>query len=157
MLSRAVSVSIVAAQRKRHLVKLKFFALSLLSCAAAATPAAAQMYPNDEVIVNPSATGSQVLLYPGGQYGRVSRPLLQPGEADPNAPIHLHMPYPHKIVHHVAKAKPKTDVAATKPAAQPEQTADQSSSQDMLSFGPVPGESAASLVTPSRIARSPAR
>jgi len=163
MLSRAVSVSIVAAQRKRHLVKLKFFALSLLSCAAAATPAAAQMYPNDEVIVNPSATGSQVLLYPGGQYGRVSRPLLQPGEADPNAPIHLHMPVHHAVrqVAHVARTKPKTEEAAAAPEqlrpvqipAPPKARRHQEPPQQgAMAFSELPSESASSLVAPVKSA-----
>ena len=80
-------------------------------------PAAAQTYGTDEVTVNPQAVnGSQILLYPGGRYGRVVHPLLQPGQPDPNAPIHLHMPYPHKVVQRVAKAKPKTQTATAAPA-----------------------------------------
>jgi len=163
MLSRAVSVSIVAAQRKRHLVKLTYFALPVLCCAAAITPAAAQTYPNDDVIVNPSATGSQVLLYPGGQYGRVSRPLLQPGEADPNAPIHLHMPVHHAVrpVAHVARTKPKTEEAAvapeqlrpvqipTPPKARRHQEPPQ---QGAMAFSELPSESASSLVAPVKSA-----
>ena len=82
----------------------------------AAGPAAAQIQP--DVTVNPNATGTKVLLYPGGKYGRVQRPLLQPGEADPNAPIVLHMPAKRKI-HRIAKAKPKpqAEVAQAAPAA----------------------------------------
>ncbi len=66
----------------------------------ASSPAAAQMYTGDDVTVNPSAAGTQVLLYPGGQYRRVIPPLLQPGEI--NGPIHLHMPAHHHFarIHH---------------------------------------------------------
>jgi outer membrane protein OmpA-like peptidoglycan-associated protein len=90
-----------------------------------AVPASAQqeMYPGEDVIVNP-VPGSGVLLYPGGKYGRVVRPLLQPGAPFPGtneAPIHLHMPYKH-VAHRVKKAPaaPPTAVAtATPPAATP--------------------------------------
>ena len=56
-----------------------------------AVPASAQqeMYPGEDVIVNP-IPGSGVLLYPGGKYGRVQRQLLQPGAPYPGtneAPI----------------------------------------------------------------------
>jgi len=129
------------------LVKSTIFASALLAGAALALPAAAQTYGTDEVTVNPQATtGSQLLLYPGGKYGRLVHPLLQPGQADPNAPLHLHMPIPHREVRHVAKAapaKPKTQTAAATPPAQQQQS---EPPQDMLSFGPVPGESAASMV-----------
>lgn len=135
-------------------MKLRYPGCALLALFAFGTTASAQIYDNSEVVVSPSSGGgSRVLLYPDNRHTRIQRALLQPGEPDPSAPIHLHMPYPHKAVHHVAKAKPKTDVAATKPAAQPQQTADQSAPQDMLSFGPVPGESAASLVTPTQPAK----
>ena len=159
MLSRAISASIVAAQRKRHFVNLKYFALTLLCCAAAVTPAAAQMYPGDEVTVNPSASGSQILLYPGGKYGRVTGQLLQPGEADPNAPIHLHMPVHHAARHvaHVARPKPKTEVA-TVPAEQPRPVkvrrapASAPQQQDAMAFSDIPSESASSLVAPTKSA-----
>ncbi len=162
MLSRAVSASIVGAQRKRHFVKLKHFALPLLCCAAAAMPAAAQLYPDEDVTVNPSATGSQILLYPGGKYGRVTHPLLQPGEADPNAPIQLHMPV-HHAVRHVARmthAKPKTEEAAVateqpRPVQVRRQPAPQQ--KDAMSFSDLPSESASSLVAPvkSAVAKKP--
>lgn len=131
------------------MVKSTIFASALLAGAALSAPAAAQIYDNGEVIVNPQAvTGSQqLLLYPGGKYGRLVHPLLQPGQPDPNAPIHLHMPYPHRAVHHVAKAtpaKPKKQTATAAPPAPQQQSAPQ---QDMMSFGAIPGESAASMVT----------
>ena len=116
------------------------FALTL----AGLSPAAAQLYPGQDVTVNPSATGSQVLLYPGGKYGRVVRPLLQPGEPDPYAPIHLHMPSRH-AARHVARqlaakppAKPKVETASVQaPPPPPQQTVPLSS---------IPSESAARLV-----------
>jgi outer membrane protein OmpA-like peptidoglycan-associated protein len=49
----------------------------------------------DEVTVNPlpTSSGSTTLLYPGGQYMRVVRPLLQPGQnSKDSGPILLHMP-----------------------------------------------------------------
>jgi outer membrane protein OmpA-like peptidoglycan-associated protein len=133
------------------LVKSFIFASALLAGVALGLPAAAQTYGNDEVTVNPQAVnGGQVLLYPGGKYGRVVHPLLQPGQADPNAPIHLHMPYPHKrVVHRVAAAKPKTQTATATPPAAPAQQQSSQPPQDMLSYGPIPGESAAGLVAPS--------
>ncbi len=132
------------------MVKSTIFASALLAGATLGLPAAAQTYDNGDVIVNPQATGgSQLLLYPGGKYGRLVHPLLQPGQVDPNAPIHLHMPYPHRAVHRVAKAaapKPKTQTATATPPAPQQQSAPQ---QDMLSFGPIPGESAAGMVATS--------
>ncbi|HVU22373.1 MAG TPA: OmpA family protein [Rhizomicrobium sp.] len=131
-------------------MRLRYSGGALLALLALGTAARAQIYDNSEVVVNPAyGGGSRVLLYPDNKHVRVQRQLLQPGQVDPNAPIHLHMPYPHKAFRHVAKAKPKTTVAASKAPPQPQQTADQSAPQDMLSFGPVPGESAASLVTPT--------
>ena len=49
----------------------------LLGSAAFCAGAEAQveMYPGQDVTVNPSATGTHVLLYPGGQYMRVVPPL----------------------------------------------------------------------------------
>ncbi len=102
-------------------------AASLLASAAclAALPVAAQQEPypstSDDVIVNP-IPGSGVLLYPGGKFGRVTHPLLQPGAPYPgNAepPIHLHMPYKHVVAHRVKKtpAAPPTAVANVAPPA----------------------------------------
>ncbi|MGA7711284.1 MAG: hypothetical protein WCA81_05240 [Rhizomicrobium sp.] len=85
------------------------FALTALAVLCAASPAGAQMYPGEDVTVNPSAAGTQVLLYPGGKYGRVTRPLLMPGEEN-NAPIHLHMPS-HRQARHGRTA----NVAAAEP------------------------------------------
>src|SRR5215469_13796380 len=96
------------------------FAASLLLTAGCvvSAPAFAQQdvySTNEDVIVNPVA-GSGVLLYPGGKYGRVVHPLLQPGEPYPGtslAPIHLHMPFRH-VAHRVKKApaQPQTAVAS---------------------------------------------
>jgi outer membrane protein OmpA-like peptidoglycan-associated protein len=66
---------------------------ALTALLAFAVPAACQTYPQD-VTVNPSAAGAPVLLYPGGQYGRVVHPLLQPGQD--TGPIQLHMPVKRK-------------------------------------------------------------
>jgi outer membrane protein OmpA-like peptidoglycan-associated protein len=84
-----------------------------LGCAlfGLAAPASAQqeMYPGQNVVVNPRASGTQVLLYPDGSHTRVVPQLLQPGQ-NPNQVIHLHMPVKHRVVHRVRK--PVTEVAA---------------------------------------------
>jgi outer membrane protein OmpA-like peptidoglycan-associated protein len=129
-----------------RIVRLNSFALAAGLTLAAAVPAAAQIQP--DVTVNPNASGTQVLLYPGGKYGRVMRPLLQPGERDPNAPIFLHMPRKH--VRHVAQAKPKPKVAATAPSKEP-------ATQDTVSVSALPKESAASLLMDEPIKQAPAK
>jgi outer membrane protein OmpA-like peptidoglycan-associated protein len=126
-----------------RIVRLNSFALAAGLTLAAATPAAAQIQP--DVTVNPNASGTQVLLYPGGKYGRVVRPLLQPGERDPDAPIVLHMPRKH--VRHVAQAKPKPKVE-TAAAPPPPNT---------VSVSALPKESAASLLMDEPIKQAPAR
>jgi len=99
-----------------------FRVLSLtLAAGLCAVPAAAQMYPGQGVSVNPRAAGTQILLYPGGQYVRLVPPLMQPGTpATGLEPIHLHMPLPHRIarVHHTAH------VAADSTPVQPPPVAD---------------------------------
>ncbi|MGA7675074.1 MAG: OmpA family protein [Rhizomicrobium sp.] len=84
---------------------------------AASSPAAAQMYPGDDVTVNPSAAGTQVLLYPGGKYLRVVPALRQPGET--GGPIHLHMPARHRVarVHHrrAVAAAPQAEAPVAAP------------------------------------------
>lgn len=130
-------------------MRLRFFALALLATLAAGAPAQAQMYPGEDVTVNPSASGSRVLLYPGGQYGRVVHPLLQPGEPDPNAPVHLHMPVKHRAVHRVAKANPKVETATAQPRTQ------RSAPQETMPFSALPSESAATLVAPEPMRSAP--
>src|SRR5215469_2325278 len=77
------------------------FAIALGACVLliAAAPAGAQVYPGEDVTVNPGAIGNGYLLYPGGKYGRHVGTLLMPGERR-NGVIHLHMPVKHR---HVAK------------------------------------------------------
>ena len=63
-----------------------------------------------EVRVYPvSATGRDVLLYPGGQFMRVVPTLRQPGET--GAPIHLHMPTHRTRVASAAPAPPREEAA----------------------------------------------
>jgi outer membrane protein OmpA-like peptidoglycan-associated protein len=95
-------------------------ALAALILVGSAGPGMAQIQP--DVTVNPNATGTKVLLYPGGKFGRVQRRLLQPGEADPAAPVVLHMPHKHKVhlaaaaqARTTAKARPKVRVAVAPP------------------------------------------
>ena len=132
-----------------RIVRLNSFALAAGLTLAAAGPAVAQIQP--DVTVNPNASGTQVLLYPGGKYGRVVRPLLQPGERDPNAPIMLHMPRKH-AVRHVAQAKPKPKVE-TAAAAPPKEPA----AQDTVPASALPKESAASLLMDEPVKPAPAR
>lgn len=131
-----------------RIVRLNSFALAAGLTLAAAAPAAAQIQP--DVTVNPNASGTQVLLYPGGKYGRVVRPLLQPGERDPNAPIVLHMPRKH--VRHIAQAKPKPKVETTA-AAPPKEAAPQAT----VSVSSLPKESAASLLMDEPVKQAPAK
>jgi outer membrane protein OmpA-like peptidoglycan-associated protein len=72
-----------------------------------------------EVTVNPiGGGGNGMLLYPGGQYMRVTHPALQPGEtARDMGAIKLHMPTKHATV--ARKAAPKTVARAEAPAAPP--------------------------------------
>jgi outer membrane protein OmpA-like peptidoglycan-associated protein len=70
--------------------------------AFAGGPAAAQMYPGQDVTVNPYAVPrSPLVLYPGGVYTQ---------GAAPGGTIHLHMPVHHR---HIAKAVPKDTTVAT--------------------------------------------
>ena len=85
-----------------------------LLCAA---PAIGQVYPGQEVTVNPSALGRGYLLYPGGKYGRYVPHLLQPGER-PGQVVHLHMPGKHPRV--ARRAKPAAEVASTAPLTVPD-------------------------------------
>lgn len=67
--------------------------LAGLAAAALTGPAAAQSYSGQEFSVNPPPAGGTVLLYPGGQYMRVVRPLLQPGERRSDlGSVQLHLP-----------------------------------------------------------------
>jgi outer membrane protein OmpA-like peptidoglycan-associated protein len=124
-----------------------------LACALCATfvlfgtaPAFAQVYPGEEVTVNPGAFGhGGYLLYPGGKYGRYVGHLLVPGER-PGLPIRLHMPVPH-VVRHVAR-HPTTNVASapvvTAPPAAPPPMPDT-----------MPEDSAGRLVSPEAAAAPP--
>jgi len=77
-------------------IKAGFLAgASLCMALAVAQPAAAQVAANNrELQVNPQAVGGgTALLYPGGQYMRSIRPLLQPGETiRDRGPVALRMP-----------------------------------------------------------------
>jgi outer membrane protein OmpA-like peptidoglycan-associated protein len=99
-----------------------------VACALLAGPAFAQMYPGDNVSVNPNA-GTRVLLYPDGKHVRVVPPLLSPG-AVTLKPIHLHMPTahrrtavrhkaPHSAVAAAPAPPPVAEAAAPPPAAPP--------------------------------------
>ena len=77
---------------------------TLLATAAllafAGSPATAQMYPGQDVTVNPYAVpASPLVLYPGGVYARGMAGV-------PGGTIHLHMPVHRR---HVAKAAPKDE------------------------------------------------
>ena len=91
----------------------------LLAAALFAGAASAQQFqPGQDVIVNPAAVGNNgILLYPGGQYMRVVRPLRQPG--DNSQVIHLHMPTHHTVRTVSRKPKPVADLAESAPAETP--------------------------------------
>ena len=127
---------------------VKPFSLATVLMLAAAAPAAAQIRP--DVTANPNASGTRVLLYPGGQYGRVMRPLLEPGERDPNAPIVLHMPRKHPKRTVQAKPKPDVAIASAAPppakAPKPPKTQKPAPSEETVPISALPDESAAKLV-----------
>lgn len=84
-------------------------ALAVL-CLAGSVPAWA-VDSGLEVRVYPiSATGRDVLLYPGGQFMRVVPTLRQPGET--GAPIRLHMPTRRTRVASAAPAAPRAEAPA---------------------------------------------
>jgi outer membrane protein OmpA-like peptidoglycan-associated protein len=100
---------------------------ALAALIAYAAPAEAQMYPGEDVTVSPAGAGMQVLLYPGGQYGRLVHPLLQPGQQ--SGPIHLRMPLAkrHAAVEPVARQEPPKAhhkaAASAAPVQQPQREA----------------------------------
>ena len=72
--------------------------------AFAGSPATAQMYPGQDVTVNPYAVpASPLVLYPGGVY-------TQGTAGVPGGTIHLHMPVHHR---HIAKVVPRDTTVAT--------------------------------------------
>jgi outer membrane protein OmpA-like peptidoglycan-associated protein len=81
---------------KTGLLKMRQLKLALLASAWLAWPGIALGQVVDrgtDVTVNPIVGGGGVLLYPGGQYMRVTHPLLQPGESPKQTgTIQLHMP-----------------------------------------------------------------
>ena len=83
-------------------------------------PLQAQSTSDGTVVVNPGASGTQVLLYPGGKYERIVPVLRMPGES--NGPIHLHMPGHHHLVraeHAPAKVAAAPAAAETTPIETP--------------------------------------
>jgi outer membrane protein OmpA-like peptidoglycan-associated protein len=111
------------------MIRTKTLFLPAILWLAAAVAAGAQTIDNgSEVRVNPVAGGSNVLLYPGGQYMRVVPQLREPGEG--GGPIRLHMPVKHRpraagatvaaapAAPVAPRPKPAPKVAAAKPAPQ---------------------------------------
>jgi outer membrane protein OmpA-like peptidoglycan-associated protein len=117
-------------------------------------PALAQVYPGEEVTVNPNAIGNGYLLYPGGKYGRFVGHLLQPGER--RGTIHLHLPVKHKVVaRHVPKKTAPAAAMATEtaPVTSPDQFA---SAPDMGGPAPVPPKRVAHRTSPKPAAMASA-
>src|ERR1700761_177558 len=98
------------------------FLAGLLAAGSASAPAWAEVQTGNEITVNPvTGGGTGVLLYPGGQYMRVIKPLLQPG--DKSGPVQLHMPGQRPArgraaapVRTAVAAPPRETVAAPPPA-----------------------------------------
>jgi len=84
----------------------------MASLLAASSGAAFAVSNGSEISVNPIPAGGGVLLYPGGQYMRVMRPLLTPGAKD-SGTVQLHMPTHHARV----AVSDETAAVAPKPAA----------------------------------------
>ena len=117
------------------------FALGATFFLLCTVPAASQVYPGEEVTVNPAAIGRGYLLYPGGKYGRHVGQLLQPGER--SGTIHLHMPVRHP--HVVRRARPATPRVAA--------TGDLPTSPDQFASAPDSNGPAPAPVPPRRVAR----
>jgi outer membrane protein OmpA-like peptidoglycan-associated protein len=134
-----------------------------LLCAA---PAVGQVYPGQEVTVNPSALGRGYLLYPGGKYGRLVPHLLQPGEKPAQA-VRLHMPDKHPKVARRAKPAATREVASTAPLTVPDNAAPPPKPRKHTAPAPaappaatadinsMPEDSAGRLVSPSFVAAPP--
>ena len=97
--------------RSIRLLMMSALAVPLLGGAVAAQ---VQMYPGQDVAVNPAGIkGGQVLLYPGGTMARVVPALREPGGKD--GVIHLHMPRKHRAVQHTAAAPSQSESLASAP------------------------------------------
>ncbi len=110
--------------------------------AFASGPAAAQMYPGQDVTVNPYAVpASPLVLYPGGIYTQ---------GAAPGGTIHLHMPVHHR---HVAKVVPKDEntVATATPSADGGVDIKLPPPNDTAAAAPPPDTSAAPPPTPAPV------
>ena len=128
------------------------FASALILAGLVASPGLAwgALPSGDEVTVNPPVSGGgNVLLYPGGQYMRVVKPLLQPGEsAGDTGPIRLHMP-----VRHAAAPPPRRAAAAapapSKPRAPRRQVAAAPKPAAPKPAKPAPAKQTASVAAPA--------
>ncbi len=99
--------------------RMRFSTIAVLASflGASCGAALAQVPTGDEVSVNPVAGSNGVLLYPGGQYMRSQRPLLQPGQNARNSgAIQLHMPTKRPVRAAAAPSAPRAAVAP-RPAA----------------------------------------
>ncbi|MGZ5936006.1 MAG: hypothetical protein ACXWLK_01280 [Rhizomicrobium sp.] len=148
-----------------HMQFTRTFCATLLLTAALTAPAAAQLYPGDDVTVNTGAAGRTYLLYPGGQYGRSVPQLLQPGEK-PGGVIRLHMPThrPRVASSHKPKPAPVASLPASDvaPVSAPTRKAVKPAKQATVTSDPgaLPEDSAARLVGASAVgpaAKPPAR
>lgn len=94
----------------------------VMVCVAVGALAQSGPYNNPDVVENPGGPSAQVLLYPGGQYGRVVRSdLREPGDTE--APIKLHMPgthKPHAALRNPVAAVPSAPARAPRFARAPE-------------------------------------
>jgi outer membrane protein OmpA-like peptidoglycan-associated protein len=118
---------------------LAILLLGTTSVAAQVPTAESQATPaNPDVVPAPAKAGNGVLLYPDGDYGRVVRPLLQPGETGPGETIHLHMPA--KLVKHVAhrKARPQVASADSTGVATPDDTSSGAAPMSVETASPPP-------------------
>lgn len=80
----------------------------MMVCVAAGAMAQSAPYGNPDVIENPSGPSAGVLLYPGGQYGRIVRnDLREPDESETAVPSHARPP------RKTLAPAPKADLAPT--------------------------------------------
>jgi len=122
---------------------MRFSLCVFLAGLLATGSALAAVQTGNEISVNPVAGGSSgTLLYPGGQYIRVVRPLLQPGEKA--GAVQLHMPGQGSARMRTARAPSassppvRTAVGAPRETPPPRQTPRQSPPPKRVAAAPPP-------------------
>jgi len=126
------------------------FAVVFFACGTANASAQSDT-SNPDVVPAPATPGDGVLLYPGGQYGRVVHPLLQPGDPFPGtaaAPLRLHMPRKHLAKKVTPPAAPTAVASTTDNSASPASTETSAASTAEASTNVAPTPAAPAVAAP---------